>query len=683
MMRELDEDDPLLRESRIETTIMSVVDQVRKNCFRSSVLESHSFSLNRHPVPCLPETLVDEHCLPLSQSRNGAPTALRDSRLLTSSASPVYYGEMDPPFAVSDMHQPPLVDSGLTQLSPMALPGLLQTPSSSRVDSLPTSALGSPFNSLSGFPTAKGESFEQANDLMLYYNGGELPATASVDMISLMQAGLISESNAVRPMDSNLHSLTCNELYSFTRPNFMQMSGENGHQGFGKILNSLEIPNSYSLSVPANSSNELNHPPPASEGNKLTTTTTTPVRTYITPTLLSVNGQEQQGSMAPESPLSHHQQQQQHTLSRPASVAAAASGDLPICGGNVSVVVVGHSTTPADFRCRGAGDKEGSSTGHPAPSRKRKHSQTATIAETDDNSYIDTKELCERISYELRSHTISQATFAARVLNRSQGTLSDLLRNPKPWNVLKSGRETFRRMYNWLQLPFSTRMQIFDRSPSEENRNGLPASSMAKEPMVIAKVRMDGTDEECTNNLNIDGSAELANVRCSLTKKRRFVFSESQKRALQAVFKVKPRPSRRVQEMVAGCLDLSRSTVQNFFMNARRRSRPSAQVVDQPLSHQIVRPISPPPQATSAKGMAKEGSRRNGGGNPSGNVSANSAAAGRSTTDRALLDGGADQLDPLVLLVMEIVHSEENCLGDDNSMSAVTSATASPMNDSA
>uniref|UniRef100_A0A183D9Z3 CUT domain-containing protein n=1 Tax=Gongylonema pulchrum TaxID=637853 RepID=A0A183D9Z3_9BILA len=36
------------------------------------------------------------------------------------------------------------------------------------------------------------------------------------------------------------------------------------------------------------------------------------------------------------------------------------------------------------------------------------------------------------------------------------------LRNPKPWNKLKSGRETFRRMYNWVQQPVESRLSILD-----------------------------------------------------------------------------------------------------------------------------------------------------------------------------------------------------------------------------
>lgn len=77
---------------------------------------------------------------------------------------------------------------------------------------------------------------------------------------------------------------------------------------------------------------------------------------------------------------------------------------------------------------------------------------------TADVEEINTKELAQRISAELKRYSIPQAIFAQRVLCRSQGTLSDLLRNPKPWSKLKSGRETFRRMWKWLQEPEFQRM---------------------------------------------------------------------------------------------------------------------------------------------------------------------------------------------------------------------------------
>lgn len=71
---------------------------------------------------------------------------------------------------------------------------------------------------------------------------------------------------------------------------------------------------------------------------------------------------------------------------------------------------------------------------------------------------LNTKEVAARVSAELKRYSIPQAIFAQRVLCRSQGTLSDLLRNPKPWSKLKSGRETFRRMHKWLEEPEFQRM---------------------------------------------------------------------------------------------------------------------------------------------------------------------------------------------------------------------------------
>ena len=80
---------------------------------------------------------------------------------------------------------------------------------------------------------------------------------------------------------------------------------------------------------------------------------------------------------------------------------------------------------------------------------------------------INTKEVAQRITAELKRYSIPQAIFAQRILCRSQGTLSDLLRNPKPWSKLKSGRETFRRMWKWLQEPEFQRMSALRLAGTE------------------------------------------------------------------------------------------------------------------------------------------------------------------------------------------------------------------------
>ncbi|EAU77345.3 AGAP000061-PA [Anopheles gambiae str. PEST] len=150
---------------------------------------------------------------------------------------------------------------------------------------------------------------------------------------------------------------------------------------------------------------------------------------------------------------------------------------------------------------------------------------------------INTKELAHRISSELKRYSIPQAIFAQRVLCRSQGTLSDLLRNPKPWSKLKSGRETFRRMYKWIQEPEYQRM------------SALRLAVNSKKP------------EEPENH-----------VMMGHTKKPRLVFTDLQRRTLQAIFKETKRPSKEMQVTIARQLGLEPTTVGNFFMNARRRS---------------------------------------------------------------------------------------------------------------
>ncbi|KAK5915036.1 hypothetical protein CesoFtcFv8_000670 [Champsocephalus esox] len=150
---------------------------------------------------------------------------------------------------------------------------------------------------------------------------------------------------------------------------------------------------------------------------------------------------------------------------------------------------------------------------------------------------VNTKEVAQRITTELKRYSIPQAIFAQRVLCRSQGTLSDLLRNPKPWSKLKSGRETFRRMWKWLQEPEFQRMSALRLAA-------------------------------CKRKEQDHGRSE----RGSMSKKPRLVFTDVQRRTLHAIFKENKRPSKELQITIAQQLGLELTTVSNFFMNARRRS---------------------------------------------------------------------------------------------------------------
>ncbi|NWJ11595.1 ONEC2 protein, partial [Crypturellus undulatus] len=149
---------------------------------------------------------------------------------------------------------------------------------------------------------------------------------------------------------------------------------------------------------------------------------------------------------------------------------------------------------------------------------------------------INTKEVAQRITAELKRYSIPQAIFAQRVLCRSQGTLSDLLRNPKPWSKLKSGRETFRRMWKWLQEPEFQRMSALRLAACKRKEQ------------------------------------EPSKERSGSQKKSRLVFTDLQRRTLFAIFKENKRPSKEMQVTISQQLGLELTTVSNFFMNARRRS---------------------------------------------------------------------------------------------------------------
>ncbi|XP_078485766.1 transcription factor protein isoform X2 [Ciona intestinalis] len=191
-----------------------------------------------------------------------------------------------------------------------------------------------------------------------------------------------------------------------------------------------------------------------------------------------------------------------------------------------------HEDIPADNGKRHSGsDRLGGSGLQPHSSNSASSSRTQQIEE------VNTKEVASKITQELKRYSIPQAIFAQRVLCRSQGTLSDLLRNPKPWSKLKSGRETFRRMWKWLQEPEFQRM-----------------SSLR-----LAACKRKEDEKSYENSVNSP-------------KKPRLVFTDLQRRTLHAIFKESKRPSKEMQIQISQQLGLEVTTVSNFFMNARRRS---------------------------------------------------------------------------------------------------------------
>ncbi|VDN12222.1 unnamed protein product [Dibothriocephalus latus] len=71
---------------------------------------------------------------------------------------------------------------------------------------------------------------------------------------------------------------------------------------------------------------------------------------------------------------------------------------------------------------------------------------------------LDPAKIAAAVRRSLNRWGIGQRVFAQRVLNLSQGTVSELLSKPKSWNRLtEKGRSSYRRMAEWLNNPDSVR----------------------------------------------------------------------------------------------------------------------------------------------------------------------------------------------------------------------------------
>jgi homeobox protein cut-like len=63
---------------------------------------------------------------------------------------------------------------------------------------------------------------------------------------------------------------------------------------------------------------------------------------------------------------------------------------------------------------------------------------------------LDTLHISRRVRELLSINNIGQRLFAKYVLGLSQGTVSELLSKPKPWDKLtEKGRDSYRKMHAW------------------------------------------------------------------------------------------------------------------------------------------------------------------------------------------------------------------------------------------
>ncbi|CAI2330131.1 unnamed protein product [Caenorhabditis sp. 36 PRJEB53466] len=181
------------------------------------------------------------------------------------------------------------------------------------------------------------------------------------------------------------------------------------------------------------------------------------------------------------------------------------------------------------------------STNAPVPKKGKKRAAESSIPRSTvpflslnmDREEIDTEKLSEFLLAEMHALAISQNNFAAKVLGKSQGTFSELVKRPKKWCQIKNtGRETYKKMFDWLCLGHEERMQALEG------------------PVVKKKKKRESKEH-----------------------RPRIVFSDQQRSRLMAIFQENKHPSPMAVMKIANDLGLPVYTVDIFFTNTRRRFR--------------------------------------------------------------------------------------------------------------
>ena len=127
------------------------------------------------------------------------------------------------------------------------------------------------------------------------------------------------------------------------------------------------------------------------------------------------------------------------------AVSAAAAADLGLSLGSRSY---SPSTTSITNSTTSAGG--GSIPQSTSASYDRLQQQLRCNVEKYMNETLNTLQISRCVRELLSMHNIGQRLFAKYVLGLSQGTVSELLSKPKPWDKLtEKGRDSYRKMHAW------------------------------------------------------------------------------------------------------------------------------------------------------------------------------------------------------------------------------------------
>ncbi|KAM9317853.1 homeobox protein cut-like 1 [Pholidichthys leucotaenia] len=124
----------------------------------------------------------------------------------------------------------------------------------------------------------------------------------------------------------------------------------------------------------------------------------------------------------------------------PTSTPGSGSASIPLAASSPQPPPASPDMAPVN----------GSSTAGSAPSPSPSHSDVTTGSVLDGED-MDTAEIARQVKEQLIKHNIGQRVFGHYVLGLSQGSVSEILARPKPWNKLTiRGKEPFHKMRQFL-----------------------------------------------------------------------------------------------------------------------------------------------------------------------------------------------------------------------------------------
>ncbi|XP_067102690.1 homeobox protein cut-like 1 [Osmerus mordax] len=245
----------------------------------------------------------------------------------------------------------------------------------------------------------------------------------------------------------------------------------------------------------------------------------------------------------------------------PRTSASGSPSESPLSSAEESDPLVPPSSSlePPSGDASGRGSQPGTPLLPPAPSTGHSIQETVSMSPE-----LDTYAITKRVKEVLTDNNLGQRLFGESVLGLTQGSVSDLLARPKPWNKLSlKGREPFVRMQLWLQDAHCVE-KLADMKRMEKKAYMKRRLSSLSEGVAVEGVAGEG----------LAGSEPLQRHSPQQQQKKvRVVLGPEEKEVLKRAYQQKPYPSPKTIEQLAGQLSLKTSTVINWFHNYRSRIR--------------------------------------------------------------------------------------------------------------